>query len=209
MSHQRHSHPIFFLACLLLSFLLRLSKMNKAPLKAVLARSDWFAQLDSEFADDILELGRIRRLNDSLIYSAGDVADGMFALFFGQVPMTKVFRSGQLFYLAIASPGAWFGVSAAIDGKPYGYDASTIGSTVLFHLGRDRMNQAIGGRGERFAAIASLLSDHYRVAIDALIAQRKRRPKQIFANVLTRLAERHGRRVENGVLIDLHRSEEH
>ena len=70
------------------------------------------------------------------------------------------------------------------------------------------MNQAIGGRVERFAAIASLLSDHYRVAIDALIAQRKRRPKQIIANVLTRLAERHGRRVENGVLIDLHLSQE-
>jgi len=31
------------------------------------------------------------------------------------------------------------------------------------------MNQAIGGRVERFAAIACLLSDHYRVAIDALI----------------------------------------
>jgi CRP/FNR family transcriptional regulator, cyclic AMP receptor protein len=182
--------------------------MNKAALKAVLGRSDWFAQLDSEFRDDILELGRIRRLSDSLIYSASDVADGMFALISGQVRMTRVFRSGQLVYLAIASPGAWFGISAAIDGKPYGYDASTIGSTVLFHLGRERMNQAIAGRVERFAAIASLLSDHYRVAIDALIAQRKRRPKQIFANVLTRLAERHGRRVENGVVIDLHLSQE-
>jgi CRP/FNR family transcriptional regulator, cyclic AMP receptor protein len=207
MSPQRQS-PLIFLTCVLLPFLLPVSEMNKAALKAVLARSDWFAQLDSEFADDILELGRIRRLNDSLIYSASDVADGMFALISGQVRMTKVFRSGQLVYLAIASPGAWFGISAAIDGKPYGYDASTIGSTVLFHLGRERMNQAIGGRVERFAAIASLLSDHYRVAIDALIAQRKRRPKQIIANVLTRLAERHGRRVENGVLIDLHLSQE-
>jgi CRP-like cAMP-binding protein len=116
--------------------------MNKAALKAVLGRSDWFAQLDSEFADDILELGRIRRLNDSLIYSASDVADGIFALISGQVRMTRVLRSGQLAYLIIASPGAWFGVSAAVDGKPYGYDASAIGSAVLFHLGRERMNQA-------------------------------------------------------------------
>jgi CRP/FNR family transcriptional regulator, cyclic AMP receptor protein len=182
--------------------------MNKAAVRAVLGRSDWFTQLDSEFADDILELGRIRRLNDSLIYSASDVADGIFALISGQVRMTRVFRSGQLAYLVMASPGAWFGISAAIDGKSYGYDASTIGSAVLFHLGRERMNQAIGGRVERFAAIACLLSDHYRAAIDALIAQRNRRPKQIFANVLTRLAERHGRRVENGVVIDLHLSQE-
>jgi CRP/FNR family cyclic AMP-dependent transcriptional regulator len=182
--------------------------MNKAALKAVLGRSDWFAQLDSEFADDILELGRIRRLNDSLIYSASDVADGIFALISGQVRMTRVLRSGQLAYLVIASPGAWFGISAAIDGKPYGYDASTTGSTVFFHLGRERMNQAIGGRVERFAAFASLLSTHYRAAIDGLITQRYRRPKQILANVLTRLAERHGRRVESGVVIDLHLSQE-
>ena len=92
MSPQRQS-PLIFLTCVLLPFLLPVSEMNKAALKAVLARSDWFAQLDSEFADDILELGRIRRLNDSLIYSAGDVADGMFALVSGQVRMTKVFRS--------------------------------------------------------------------------------------------------------------------
>jgi CRP-like cAMP-binding protein len=182
--------------------------MNKAALKAVLGRRDWFAQLDSEFADDILELCRLRRLNDSLIYSASDVADGMFALISGQARMTRVFRSGQLAYLVVASPGAWFGISAAIDGKPYGYDASTIGSTVLFHLSRERMNQAIAERVERFAAIASLLSDHYRVAVNALIAQRNRRPTQILANVLTRLAERHGRQVENGLVIDLHLSQE-
>jgi hypothetical protein len=50
----------FFLTCVLLPFLFPLSKMNKAALKAVLGRRDWFAQLDSEFADGILELGSIR-----------------------------------------------------------------------------------------------------------------------------------------------------
>jgi CRP/FNR family transcriptional regulator, cyclic AMP receptor protein len=182
--------------------------MNKAAVKAVLGRSDWFAQLDCEFADDILELGRIRRLNDSLIYSANDVAEGIFALISGQVRMTRVFSSGDPGFLVVASPGAWFGISAAIDGKPYGHDASTIGSTLLFHLSRERMDQAIRGRVDRFAAFARLLSTHYRVAIDTLIAERNRRPKQILANLLTRLAERHGRRRENGVAIDLHLSQE-
>ena len=50
----------FSLTCALRPFLFSLSKMNKAALKAVLGRRDWFAQLDSEFADGILELGRIR-----------------------------------------------------------------------------------------------------------------------------------------------------
>jgi CRP/FNR family transcriptional regulator, cyclic AMP receptor protein len=59
-----------------------------------------------------------------------------------------------------------------------------------------------------FAAFPNLLSTHYRAAIDGLITQRYRRPKQILANVLTRLADRHGRRVESGVVIDLHLSQE-
>ena len=177
-------------------------------MKAVLGRSDWFAGLGGELADGILDLGRIRRLNDSLIYSANDVADGLFALISGQVRMTRVFNSGQPAYLVIASPGAWFGASAAIDGKPYGYDAAATGATVIFHLSRERMRTLIGGRVEHYAAFANLLADHYRVAIDTLIAQRNRRPLQILAHELLRLAKRHGRRREDGVRIDLRLSQE-
>jgi CRP/FNR family transcriptional regulator, cyclic AMP receptor protein len=182
--------------------------VNKAALKAVLRRNDWFAGLGGELADGILELGRIRRLNDSLIYSANDVADGLFALISGQVRMTRAFYSGKPAYLVIASPGAWFGVSAAIDGKPYGYDAAAIGSTVIFHLSRERMKRLIGGRVEHYAAFANLVTSHFRVAVDTLIAQRNRRPLQILARELLRLAERHGRHREDGVLIDLRLSQE-
>jgi CRP/FNR family cyclic AMP-dependent transcriptional regulator len=182
--------------------------VNKATLKAVLGRNDWFAGLGGELADGILELGRIRRLNDSLIYSADDVADGVFAPISGQVRMTRVFNSGQPAYLLIASPGAWFGISAAMDGKPYGHDAAAIGGTVIFHLTRERMKTLIGGRVENYAAFANLLANYFRVAIDTLIAQRNRRPLQILAHELLRLAERHGRRGESGVRIDLRLSQE-
>jgi CRP/FNR family cyclic AMP-dependent transcriptional regulator len=182
--------------------------VNKAALKAVLGRNDWFARLDPELADGILDLGRMRRLNDSLIYSASDVADGLFALISGQVRMTRVFHSGQPAFLVVASPGAWFGVSAAIDGKPYGYDAAAVGDAVLFHLSRERMRMLIDNRAERYAAFANLLADHYRVAIDTLIGQRNHRPLQILAHELVRLAERHGRRRDDGVLIDLRLSQD-
>jgi hypothetical protein len=46
--------------------------MNKAALKSVLGRNDWFASLPPTLAEGILELGRIRRLDNSLIYSAND-----------------------------------------------------------------------------------------------------------------------------------------
>jgi CRP/FNR family transcriptional regulator, cyclic AMP receptor protein len=198
MSLRRHSLPVF----------LRVGSVNKAALRAVLGRNDWFARLDPELANGILDLGRMRRLDNSLIYSANDAADGLFALISGQVRMTRVFNSGQPSFLVVASPGAWFGISAAIDGKPYGYDAAAVGGTVIFHLSRERMKMLIDNRVERYAAFAGLLADHYRVAIDTLIAQRNHRPLQILAHELLRLAERHGRRCEHGVRINLRLSQD-
>ena len=63
--------------------------MNKTVLKAVLGRNKWFAGLPPELADGILRLGRVRRLNDALIYSASDCADGMIALISGQIRLTS------------------------------------------------------------------------------------------------------------------------
>ncbi len=197
MSFRRHSVPF-----------LRASGMIKAALKYVLGKNEWFAGLAPELADKILELGRIRRLDDTLIYSTNDVADGIYALISGQVRISRVFHSGQPAFLLIASPGAWFGVSSALDGKPYGYDASAVGTTVLLHLSRERLNGLVAGRIDYYSAFVALLADHYRVAIDYLIAQRNRRPLQILAHELLRLADRHGRRTESGILIDLRLSQE-
>ena len=182
--------------------------MNKAALRSVLGRNDWFASLPPALAEGILELGRIRRLANSLIYSANDADDGLVALISGQIRLTSFSSSGEASFLVVTSPGSWVGISSALDGRPHGYDAFAVGDTVIFHLSQDRFKKLIGDRIEYQSAFVRLLCTHFRIAIDYVIMHRNRRPLQLLARELLRLADRHGRRTKDGIRIDLRLSQE-
>ncbi|WP_456627565.1 Crp/Fnr family transcriptional regulator [Bradyrhizobium sp. URHC0002] len=182
--------------------------MNKAALKAVLRKNKWFAGLPPSLADKILRLGRARSLNNSLIYSATDSNDGLIALISGQVRLTSFSLSGLPSFLLLSSPGSWIGATSALDGRPYGYDAFAVGKTVLFHLSQERFNSLSAESAEFHAAFVRMVCDHLRVAIQNLIIPRNRRPLHRLAQELWRLAESHGRRTKDGLVIDLWRSQE-
>ncbi len=182
--------------------------MNKAVLKAVLRKNKWFSGLAPSLADGILRLGRVRRVEDGLIYSASDSRDGLFALISGQVRLTSFSQSGNPSFLLITSPGSWIGVTSALDGRAYGYDAFAIGKTVLFHLSQERFDTLIHESNEYYSAFVRMVCDHLRVSIQNLIIVRNRRPLHRLAQELWRLADSHGRRTKKGVLIDLRLSQE-
>ena len=182
--------------------------MGKLDVEGVLARNNWFESLPAELSENILHAGRIRYFENSLIYAADDTADGLFALVSGQVRLMRTSATGQLAFLAIASPGAWFGISGALDGRPHAYDAIAIGDTAVFHLSQEKMTQVIGGRIDHYAAFVRLLCNHYRVAVEYVLALRTHPPLLVLAHELIRMAGRHGQRIENGVRIDLQLSQE-
>src|ERR1700758_3482474 len=154
--------------------------MNKTVLKTVLGRNKWFAGLPPELADGILRLGRVRRLNDALIYSASDSADGMIALISGQIRLTSFSVSGQPSFLVLTSPGSWSGRTAALAGESV----------------------------EHYSAFVRLLCDHFRITTQYLIIHRNHRPLYLLAHELLRLADRHGKRTKNGVVIEMRLSQE-
>ncbi len=90
--------------------------------------------------------------------------------------------TGQLSFLAIASPGAWFGLSGALDGRPHAYDAIAIGQTAVFHLSQEKLTQVIGGNIDHYAAFVRLLCHHYRVAVEYVAALRTHPPIQVLAH---------------------------
>src|SRR5260370_28130030 len=135
--------------------------MNKTVLKTVLGRNKWFAGLPPELADGILRLGRVRRLNDALIYSASDCADGMVALIAGQIRLTSFSVSGQPSFLVLTSPGSWIGTTSALDGRPHGYDAFAIGETALFQLSQERLNSIAGVIARHYSAFVRIICHHF------------------------------------------------
>src|ERR1700752_4692738 len=182
--------------------------MNKTVLKTVLGRKKRFAGLPPELTAGILRLGRVGRLNDALIYSASDCADGMISLISGQIRLTSFSLSGQPSFLVLTSPGSWIGTTSALDGRPHGYDAFAIGDTVLFQLSQDRFSSLAGESVEHYSAFVRLLCDHFRVTTQYLIIHRNRRPLYLLAHELLRLADRHGRRTQKGIVIELRLSQE-
>jgi len=182
--------------------------MNKAALKAVLETNKWFAGIPPSLADSILRLGRIRNLNDTLIYSATDSHDGLIALVSGQVRLTSFSLSGHPSFLLITSPGSWIGATSALDARPHGYDAYAVGKTVVFQLSQERFNALLGESPEFYAAFVRMVCDYMRAAMQNLIIHRNRRPLHRLAQELWRLADRHGRRTKKGLVIDLRLSQE-
>jgi len=112
--------------------------MGKVDVEGVLVKNSWFASLPAELSESILHAGRIRHFESSLIYSGDDTADGLFALLSGQIRLMRTSATGQLIFLAIASPSTWFGLSGALDGRPHAYDAIAIGQTAVFHLSQEK-----------------------------------------------------------------------
>ena len=182
--------------------------MSKLDVEGVLMRNTWFASLPAELSESILHAGRLRHFESSLIYSADGTSDGLYALVSGQVRLMRTSESGQLAFLAIASPGAWFGLSGALDGRPHAYDAIAIGDTAVFHLSQEKFIQVIGGRIDHYAVFVKLLCHHFRVAVEYVSALRTHPPMLVLAHELVRMAGRHGQRIENGVRIDLRLSQE-
>jgi len=182
--------------------------MNKAVVKAVLRKNKWFAGLAPSLADSILRLGRVRSVEDALIYSATDSQDGLVALISGQVRLTSFSWSGNPSFLLISSPGSWIGVTSALDGRAFGYDAFAVGKTVLFHLSQERFDTLIRESNEAYSAFVRMVCDHLRVSIQNLIIVRNRRPLHRLAQELWRLADRHGRQTKKGLMIDLRLSQD-
>jgi len=182
--------------------------MVKPDVEAVLAKNTWFASLPLELAESIFQAGRLRHFERTLIYSANDTADGIFALVSGQVRLMRTSANGRLSFLAIASPGAWFGISAALDGRPHAYDAVAIGETAVFHLSQEKLMQLISGRIDRYSAFARLVCYHFRIAMEHITTLRMHPPILILAHELVRLAGRLGKQTEHGIHIDLRLSQE-
>eukprot|EP01030_Chromulinospumella_sphaerica_P007689 gene7689-7518_t len=86
----------------------------------------------------------VRRLTDEIVYAAGDPPNGIFALISGEIRVTQTTAAGRSALLMIASPGAWFGEAAMIDGQPRSSDAIAVGQAVVLQLSPPVLAQTHG-----------------------------------------------------------------
>ncbi|MFI4933316.1 MAG: Crp/Fnr family transcriptional regulator [Caulobacterales bacterium] len=140
--------------------------MEPQTIRSVLGRNPWFAGLGGDLQDDIVRLGRERRVRDAVIFAVGDEPNGLFAVLAGEVRSSHSASDGRLGLLMVARAGSWFGETSMFDGRLRYSEALAVGRVELLCLSPRAFREIIDESAERYGAFVRLLCDHHRLAMD-------------------------------------------
>jgi CRP-like cAMP-binding protein len=161
------------------------------------------ALLEDELAA-LVRLGTLVRYPAGrTIFAKGDRGDGLLVVLEGRIKVSSPAADGRELVLTFLGPGQVLGEIAALDGKPRTLSAAALEPADVFLLRR----KAVLGFLEAKPSVA--------VRLIGVLCQRLRRLTEMHeekallnmaprvARGLLRLAAEHGRRTEEGVVIDL------
>jgi CRP/FNR family transcriptional regulator, cyclic AMP receptor protein len=157
--------------------------MDARTVTRILAQNPWFAGLSGELACEIVRLGQVRQVRDSVLFAEGDEPNGLFAVLTGDVQISRASADGRLGLLLVLRAGAWFGETALFDDRPRFLNAFAAGPCDLLHLNMRGFRQLARGNTSHYEAFVRLQCDHYRLAINHLASLGA-------SPVLVRLAQR-------------------
>jgi CRP-like cAMP-binding protein len=176
---------------------------------AVLTRVPLFAGLDAHAVRDVADASSTHDFAAGrVVFSEGDQAHSFFVVRSGSVKLAQLTAEGHVVVLRLIGPGDPFGGAAAFSGGTYPISAEAVTATSVFEWPGPRM--------------AALMERHPRIAINAVrfvaaqlhdlqVRYRQLATEKVerrIARALLRLVQHAGRKVENGVLIDLPLSRE-
>lgn len=161
-----------------------------------------FAALSDEDARRLFDSMAPRRLSrGEVVFREGDEGDSLYVIVSGKVKLARSSADGRESLLAVLGPGEMFGELSLFDPGPRLSTAYVVSNSELVSLGND--------------ALRLFLADHPEVAMQMLagLAHRLRRTNEglsdlVFTDVpgrvakaLLDLADRFGRRTEDGLLV--------
>jgi CRP-like cAMP-binding protein len=170
-----------------------------------LQRVALFQKFTPSELSEILELGHMRRIEEGgFFFHQGDQADHIYVLTDGRVHLGQVTPDGQQIILRVITPGRMFGaVGVAIPGSVCPAAAQAIEdsqgiaweSATFRRLGEKNPSLAFDMMGMMNAYVQEIQDRFRELATE--------RTEQRLARTILRLAAQAGRRVNEGVLIDM------
>jgi CRP/FNR family transcriptional regulator/CRP/FNR family cyclic AMP-dependent transcriptional regulator len=164
----------------------------------------FFSNLPSEEVGELAERLVLRRFGvGQVIFHHGDPGGLLYIISDGKVKITHSTLDGQEALLAILGNGDFFGELALLDDSPRSATAEAIEPTDTLTLHRIDFRRFIGSNPDFAMHVLQSMARHIRRLNSQL--------SDIFfldlpgrlARTLLRLAEEHGHRVDDGILIDL------
>lgn len=185
------------------------ARMNLAQQEKITAQCVLFKDMPPEVCRIVLQNGRFMSVNQGeYFFHQGETADTLYVILNGRVKLIQLTDAGQQVIVNYFGAGAGLGIIVALSNIPYPLSAEAVEACTAVAWNKDTMKQlmrqqpqlAFNGLemiGHRFAQLQKRFQD--------ISTQRV---EQRVARALLRLVRQFGKRIPQGVLLDMPLSRE-
>lgn len=178
--------------------------MSAPPVEKILHNTALFEGISFSERAHVLEYARQHSLSTGeFLFMQGDPAETLYILLSGKIKLTQVTPDGQQVILRYAAPGEVFALIAVLSGASYPVSAEVAETSQVLAWHKPDMQQLM-------LEIPTLSQNAIRILATRVIEFQDRirelateRVERRIARTLLRLARQAGRKVDEGVLIDI------
>ena len=163
-----------------------------------------FKDLEAQQLAAVMRAGRQRNVEaNTFLYMQGDEATAFYLLLEGSIKLTQVTLDGQEVILRYASPGEAFGLIAVLAEQVYPVSAITVNDSQMWVCQQSEI-RALMSRMPTIAINAlRIMSGRVQEFQDRIRELSTERVERRVARTLLRLAHQMGKKVPDGVYLDL------
>jgi len=171
---------------------------------AYLQDSSLFRKIDDDGIEEIINRSNSCQLKDGgYFFMEDDPAEAAYLLVEGKVKLTQVTLDGHQINLGYLVPGRVFGIIAALKKVTYPVTAQAVGESRALEWDQPTINQLM----DRYPRIAlnslRIMAGQIRLFQNRVRDLSTKRVETRIARAVIRLARQSGKKVDEGVLIDL------
>lgn len=181
--------------------------MTMAEARSVLATRSILQGLPADALDDLARRARpVRFDKGATIYNRGDPGDSLMVVLTGRIKISNVSANAREVVLNFLGPGDLAGELGALDGQPRSADATALEPTTGLVVYRRDILALLEQHPKAMLGLVTTLTGKLR-DMTAMVEHGLLQMAGKAAKGLIRLADRHGRRVADGILVDLRLSQ--
>jgi CRP-like cAMP-binding protein len=170
----------------------------------LLARAALFRDLGPEALAEVLASARARRVADGeAVFREGEAAERFCVVAEGRLKLTQLGADGNEVIVRFVGPGEATAALAIFEGAEYPLTAAAVGPTWVLEWARAEVQAMLARHPALAVATVRLLSERLREVQERFRELATERVAQRVARALLRLVRQAGRKVEDGVLIDM------
>jgi CRP/FNR family transcriptional regulator, nitrogen oxide reductase regulator len=178
--------------------------MSMAEEVALLTKASFFKGLDNKALAAVLAAGQRRHLSrGSYFFHQGEPATTFYVLLEGRVRLTQISPEGHQVILHLAAPGDGIGIIVALSQMTYPVAAEVVEDATAVAWDAATTNQLL----EKYPRLAlngmRMVATRFRELQERYRELATERVERRVARALLRLTRQMGKRIDEGVLIDM------